>query len=393
MSTAQDIESIRGQLAARTGTCARDWFVLFKARHGLQVAFKAIRDTMGDGSVVTQLLTCCTAVDPIIASGLHPRYAEISRRTAAIDPELLHLADDTRAVVLQHTYGIIDNEESEAIAHISRVAGAVLVEDCAHCVGRMACDKNGLPVADVSVHSFGIEKMLPTHFGGAVWVNPASPFASYTAELRARLESLPAAGAHLSALSRTYRVTNAVLARLPHRLSSPLRGQLGRMGLFEPAVSERERLGGVSHAPCRPPRCVTSAMSLALRTLDDNERMRVVAVGMLRDGLSECAGIECLDGVAHGQAQPLVRFPVLLCDARQADSLIEAVLGHGFYATAWYRPLLCPGVLDAQVYEMPDEGSVSPICADISSRVVALPCDLPSDRIENLIDVIRNFCA
>ena len=63
---------------------------------------------------------------------------------------------------------VVQDELNAALARAAHGAGALLIEDCAHCVGRMATDSSDIPLADVSVHSFGVEKMLRTSFGGAI---------------------------------------------------------------------------------------------------------------------------------------------------------------------------------------------------------------------------------
>jgi len=50
-------------LAARTGTRPEDWFGVLKARSGMEVAFRVLREVRGPGSVLTQVFTCATAVD------------------------------------------------------------------------------------------------------------------------------------------------------------------------------------------------------------------------------------------------------------------------------------------------------------------------------------------
>ena len=161
-------DRLRRQLAERTGTCAKDWYVVFKARYGMEVVFEVLRELRGGGSVVTQLMTCCTAVDPIVAAGLVPHYGELSERTLALDPARLPLVSDLRAVVLQHSFGIIERKGDWRLADAAHAAGAVLVEDSAHCLARLSRGNEGKPLADVSVHSFGVQKMVQTYFGGAV---------------------------------------------------------------------------------------------------------------------------------------------------------------------------------------------------------------------------------
>ena len=82
--------SIARIMAERTGTRPEDWYCVYRARHGMLAACEAVRATIGEGHVVTQLLTCCTAVDPILAAGLIPRYGEVSADTASLDSCLLY---------------------------------------------------------------------------------------------------------------------------------------------------------------------------------------------------------------------------------------------------------------------------------------------------------------
>ena len=133
----------------------------------------------------------------------------------------------------------------------------MLVEDAAHCPGRMARGADGAPVADVSIHSFGAEKMLPTKFGGAVWVNPAM-----SGGLRARLvrdlAGLPPVGRRLDLVARLYRNQVRVLNRLPVGVAATSRDLLTRLGAFEPPIAPAERRGLLTHRPMAPSAWMTA---------------------------------------------------------------------------------------------------------------------------------------
>ena len=182
-SNARDL---RTAMAQRTGTDSKDWFLTFRGREALEIICDTLKHQYGSGLAVLQPFTCSTVPEAVIAGGLTPFYADISSSDLSIDPEVIGkvLEDhaDIRAVVAQHTYGIINTENvvriKEAVTSYHRVSkGTVscrplLIEDCAHCAGRMSTDEKGNPLADISVHSFGVEKMLPTCFGAAVWIDP-----------------------------------------------------------------------------------------------------------------------------------------------------------------------------------------------------------------------------
>lgn len=378
-------------LATRTKTTSSDWFPVFKARYGMQVAFEAVRDEIGEGSVSTQLLTCCTAVAPILVAGLVPRYEEISAETASIDPMRWVPAAPIRALVIQHTYGLIDDESARVLVEGAHAAGIAVVEDSAHCAGRMARDAAGAPLADVSVHSFGIEKMLPSQFGGAVWVNPDSPFQALSAELARRLSALPVMGRRLDALCRAYLGELRVLSHLPGGMRRALWDALPRWGLFEPAVAASERAGGLGHAPMRPSAAVCDRALAAFEGLDELERTHAAAVEVYRRELDGAPGLTPV-GAHLPAGQPLLRFPILAADTATADRVTRAVCEAGFYTTAWYRPELTPGVTDEAAYRVPPAGERGRLAVadDFIARVATLPADVTAEEASRIAAVVRD---
>lgn len=389
MSLTQSECKLKAALAARTNTDAADWYPVFQARYGMLAAFRALRAEAGAGSVVTQLFTCCTAVTPILAAGLEPIYADISPRSASIDTSRLHLPRDARAVMLQHTFGIVDAEGAGALADMVHEAGVPVLEDCAHCVGRLARDADDSPLADLSFHSFGVEKMIDgTHFGGAVWVNPASSFAPLVARVRAQLEALPAPGVHLRALVRAYRVENGVLTHVPGSLSGALRRGLAAAGLFEPAVSSAELRGTLPHEPMRAGGWVAGSALAGMACLDACEERRRQTVTAYRAAFAGMPGVSVLPAAMEGEPQPLLRFPIFLTDAASADRALDAVRAEGLYAQAWYRPELGPGVDDPAAYRVPTDRSALPVCTRMSQTVVALPADVGEQGARRAADAV-----
>lgn len=255
--------TVRALLGERTGTDPDDWHLVFKARYGMLVVFRALAAARGGGEVATQVFTCSTAVDPIVAAGLSPVHGEVSPASVALDPARLTVTGATRAVVAQHTFGIVDDAGTAGLRARADAAGALLVEDSAHCVGRMARRADGAPLADVSVHSFGVEKMLPTRFGGAVWVSPALRDGVLRSAITSGLAGLPAAGRRLDVAARAYRTEVRVLNRLPGGVAGAVRGALTAAGAFEPAIAPVEGRGGLPYEPMAPSAWMVEQMAAA----------------------------------------------------------------------------------------------------------------------------------
>jgi dTDP-4-amino-4,6-dideoxygalactose transaminase len=367
--------ALRQRLASITVTQAADWFPVFKARYGMLAAFEAIAATRPERrAVVTQTLTCSTAVDPIIVAGLTPIYAEVSPVTFSIDPAALTLPDAAAALVIQHTFGVVAEADAGLLAEAAAAGGAVVVEDSAHCVTRMTRDSGGAPLADVSIHSFGVEKMLPTKFGGAVWVNPV--FGSDTAADRetraaivAALSALPSPGVRLGLAARSYRVTRAALSRVPGGAS--VGRALTRAKLFSPAVSQAEREGKLEHEPVAASDWVAGQAATALADLPRVEARRLAAANAYAEALG-----------AGPADQPLVRFPVLVPAGVDADAVLARLREQGIYAGAWYRPTLFPGASDPAVYGYAP--GTLPVTEDVVARIVNLPTDVTVERAREI---------
>ena len=385
--------SIARIMAERTGTRPEDWYCVYRARHGMLSACEAVCATIGEGHVVTQLLTCCTAVDPILAAGLTPRYGEVSADTASLDPAALPLDSSVRAVMLQHTFGLVDDGASRRIASAAHEAGALVFEDCAHGVARMAKGPDGSPLADVSFHSFGVEKMLHTQFGGAVWVNPEGASPEVLQVLRERLAQLPVTGAHLTALTGTFVFWNRVFNHLPLPVARGLRRFLSATGLFEPAVSDEERRGGVSHDPMRPSDAICDAVIEAFGCLDEDVVTRTEATRAYSELLADVPGVTLLASAAQGPYQPLLKYPVLVADAATSDAVCEACCAAGHYMTVWYRPELGPGVLDESAYHVPVDRSAIPVCDDMVQRILTLPTNQGAEGARAVVDVLKGVVS
>lgn len=385
--------SIARIMAERTGTRPEDWYCVYRARHGMLAACEAVRATIGEGHVVTQLLTCCTAVDPILAAGLIPRYGEVSADTASLDPAALPLDSSVRAVMLQHTFGLVDDGASRRIASAAHEAGALVFEDCAHGVARMAKGPDGSPLADVSFHSFGVEKMLHTQFGGAVWVNPEGASPEVLQVLRERLAQLPVTGAHLTALTGTFVFWNRVFNHLPLPVARGLRRFLFATGLFEPAVSDEERRGGVSHDPMRPSDAICDAAIEAFGCLDEDVVTRTEATRAYSELLADVPGVTLLASAAQGPYQPLLKYPVLVADAATSDAVCEACCAAGHYMTVWYRPELGPGVLDESAYHVPVDRSAIPVCDDMVRRILTLPTNQGAEGAREVVEVLKGVVS
>ncbi len=387
--------ALKNELARRSGTSPQDWYLVLKARYGMESAFTGLRTVAGEGAVVSQIFTCATAVNPILTAGLTPRYAEIDPNTFAIDPSRLRLGTDDRAVMIQNTFGVVSDEPARATAERARAAGAVVFEDSAHAVGRMARGTDGSPLADVSIHSFGVEKLLPTKFGGAIWLSPTLQASGYTADVRAamarELQNIAAPSARQSFAARSYRNQLRVITRLPGRLGGVVRGAMIKAGLFDPPISAQESRGHQA-APVGMSSWVASTALTNLQAASRIEAQRSRAVAVYASAL---AGSVLMPAGASGESEaaPLVRFPFYVRDASTAEHMISELSRQGVPAGRWYRPALFPGAQDPSVYGYEPGSPDLAISEDAIARVVNLPTNVEPERAAEIAEMVKRIVA
>ena len=418
--------------AKRTGTHSEDWYPLWQARYGFLAIGQALSDVSTIKSqatdrlddpptVLTQAFTCATAVQPFLAAGLHVQLAPVDPGTLSLPyPQVVQqyakqTGQKPAAVVVQRTFGLIPpgktpsqgrGEETsqgrgQETSQGPNPPSLLFIEDCAHSLARL-----GPVLADVSVHSFGFEKTLPTtRFGAAVWVNPGlknkSPLLD--AAIRHRLSATTSLPRRQQLIARAYPVQAAILRTLPEKLANYLQEHAEKTGIMvDPLRSIPEPIetpgttttstttsttSNNSRNPASPvyamPRWLEKQLLTALNDLDAVEVQRAIISEKYRTALASThepvthelsihePGIHessihepgthepsthsaprVPEAFLENAAQPYVCFPVLVDNP---DQLIAEIRRRGGNARDWYRTPLY-GWAD-RVAERPPEQS------------------------------------
>jgi perosamine synthetase len=103
-----------------------------------RVALAAILNNLGavgGDEVIVQAYTCVAVLNPLVRLGLRPVFVDIDRRTLTMDLDGLRhaVSGRTRAVVVQHTFGV--PADLVGALKITQQAGVPIIEDCAHVLG------------------------------------------------------------------------------------------------------------------------------------------------------------------------------------------------------------------------------------------------------------------
>ena len=397
------VEHLRQKMAQATGTSAKDWFPVYKARYGMHAVFNALgsrvptMERQCQPGVLTQLYTCCTAVDPILAAGLKGVYADVNpdSLTAQMQTGGKTERNSLVGLVMQNTFGFISDADTLAARDFANARKLLYVEDSAHCVGRMARDSQGEPLADVSVHSFGVEKILTaTRFGGLIWVNPRrkttdSPL--YTAIVSA-LENVGRLPWLQDVSARLYLNQIRVFSRLPQALASALKRVLRRMRLFEPAIAPAERQAALEYPNYGMSEYIAKKACEALDGLEANQEQRRQAVAIYQDRLSGLEYLQIPAQIASSVPQPLLIFPILLRDTRAVNEMHAKLRESHVYSRRWYNSILFPGVESFEPYGVESLESY-PHTMSLTQRSLGLPTDVSAAQAERICQLLLREIA
>ncbi len=382
MHTEKLTRAVQKDLARLTHTSPDDWFLVFRARHGVEATLQALAKTRGRGEVLTQPFTCTTALNPILSAGHIPVYIDTSYDDLSLDTDKLQSSAESRALVMQHSFGIESNiKKARTFANKHAL---LLLEDSAHCIGFMSRDNDGEPLADVSIHSFGVEKMLPTKFGGAIWINPAIKDHELRDAIRQTLGSLPKVDRHTRGRARRYRFCNRLLNHTPPVFEKLLRSLLIKTGLFEPAIMPEELQGKNYGKPGSPSVGVLKEMQSGLKVHEKLMAKRRIITSFYTDKLPTNLS---MPKSVHKNDRALVRFPVLCENNLEATRLFQILREEGHYSGRWYSPIIFPQVPSPELYNYDSE--LCPVAEDISARILNLPTNITIREAQEIIDVLH----
>lgn len=145
----------------------------YRGRVALSAILRGLGVRAGDEAIL-QAYTCAAVPSPLMQLGMRPVYADIDRRSLTMDLDSLRQAITrrTRAIVIQHTFGI--PADLSGALEIARQAGIPVIEDCAHVLG---ASLRGQPLGTFGVaafFSYEWGKPVVAGVGGTAVVNDAT---------------------------------------------------------------------------------------------------------------------------------------------------------------------------------------------------------------------------
>lgn len=351
------------KLRTELGTVIAGETMLFASgRQSLLAVLMAAGIKAGD-EVIVQGYTCTVVPNAIQVAGATPIYADIDPDTLNLTTETVQasLTDRTRAVIVQHTFGIPGPVMQ--LRQLLKGKNILLIEDMAHVLPDKVDDSIGRE-GDCAILSFGRDKAISGVSGGAVIsrhrelsnalrvLEKDAKDVSWTTVLR-HLEY----GSRMHSLVRPFAGTTFLKVML--KLLSILR-------LIEPVLTAEEKKGKMPKTLQHLPNACAALTRTSLSTLSKMNEHRRMLTSLYLTAAKE-----------HGWTYPqsitpemaLQKFPIFL---KNADT-IRATLRKQkiFLEDGWNTCTICP--LDVPESAVQYERGTDPQAESVCQEIVNLP--------------------
>lgn len=140
-------------------------------RIALTAAIAALQLKVGD-EVVIPAYTCVVVPNAFSFAGITVRFCDIELDTFGLDIDALKraLSSGTRAILVQHLYGLVARD-LEKILDLARTKGIYVIEDCAHATGASFQGRKVGTFGDIGFYSTEQSKVISTFNGGIAATN------------------------------------------------------------------------------------------------------------------------------------------------------------------------------------------------------------------------------
>jgi perosamine synthetase len=352
-------------------------------RAALRALLRAADMKPGDEVIVCGF-TCLAVPEAVLYAGATPVYADMSLQdwSSGVEQVLAVATERTRAVVVQHTFGI--PASVAAVVAIARQRGWFVIEDCALALGS---EDHGTPLGsmgDAAIFSFEMTKTVTAGWGGMAVVRNAQ----LAAAISARYAEEPGIGV-LALLREILQVllSTTLLRPLLFGATRYLVAALYRSHLFRMSGRPLARVAP-DRWSYRLPRFHASLVYLQLARLERIRSRAAQIAARYRRWLDDGGHADVSGPRADGVH--LLRFPLLVDDPQ---GLCAWASRHGFELGRWF---------DAPVAPMPDRPleinyswGQCPQAEKTARRVVNLPLHLrmTDADVERLIAVLDSYRA
>ena len=370
IKTGDDLEKIEQQLKNYFGV---KYALLFDSgRSALYFAIKSFGIKPED-EIIVQAYTCVVVVNAIKFAGAKPIYVDIDN-TLNIDTEdlLKKINKNTKAVVIQHTFGIPANLDK--IIEICGQNNIKIIEDCAHSLGAVYKGRKLGTFGDAAILSFGSDKAVSCNRGGAIITN-SPEIATKLTDYKTRLPDTSTVKIvqhllhfpifYIGKLSYSFMIGKLILFLAKN------------LNIINRVIYESEKYGKqVLFYPAKLPNCLAKILLDQIKNLDNTNKHRIAIAKLYKEKIinSSVTTPPMIDGAIY------LRFNILTNEVKKLKQLGK---NKNIIFGDWYNTVIAP-----KDTELKNTDYIAGSCKN-AEKITQLSINLPTDKNINKADALR----
>lgn len=361
-------------------------FAFRSGRSALQAALEALHLERND-EILIQSFTCVAVPNAIIWNGYKPVYVDIEEDFNISPTDILRkLTPKTRAIVIQHTFGL--PTKMDELMEIAKERKLAVIEDCAHALGSTYKDKPVGTIGDIGIFSFGRDKVISSVFGGMAVTN--NEFLAKDLKNIKTNSSLPDKKWVKRQLFHPILLNKYVLLNYnKFNIGKYILALSVKLGLITKAVCAQERLGKKSEEILgQMPNAMATLANNQLKKLDKfNDHRKKIAA--LYDKEFKELRIPVETPKQNKDTQNIyLRYSI---KTDKAKEIIIASRKNNILLDNWYNPSIAPpGTDNEKIFYDP---ASCPNALYISQRVLNLPTNINTSEedAKKVVELIKKI--
>ncbi|MBT4153898.1 MAG: aminotransferase class I/II-fold pyridoxal phosphate-dependent enzyme [Candidatus Magasanikbacteria bacterium] len=364
------VDKVESALTSRYGakTVAVD-----SGRSALLLALQTLSLKKGD-EVILQAFTCAVVVNAVRAAGAAVVYVDVDKRYS-IDVSALEsaISDRTRAIVVQHTFGI--PADIPGIKDCVKKHDIAIIEDCAHTYSSTLEGTLLGTLGDLAVLSFGSDKAISCGRGGALVINNSM----YQKDIFTRLSELPYLPTGIVSLHLFTILMFWCFKPMYSFGGRYILGALRKLQVLHKFIEQSEKSGELAtYAPAKMNNIIAYMLLPELKRADRLAWHRKKIGRIYKDAFED----DLISGAVF------CRYPLLVADSVTAITQIKF---RGVLLGDWYSTPIGPKDIDAQ--QMMYVAGSCPQAEFFASHIVNLPTHkkITERKAQRIVSLIKPY--
>ncbi len=349
-------------------------------RSALSLALRSANIKSGD-EVIVQGFTCVVVTNAILSVGATPIFVDVDDRYCTDPKEVSKkITKKTKAIIVQHSFGFA--ADIRELKQISQKNNIILIEDCAHALAAKTSSGEVLgSFGDMSIISFGVDKVISSVRGGALIVNNQE----LVSNIDTRYEVL-----EYKNITNLFRhLANILIFSISKPLYNIYIGKIilyisKKLNITNKIITSKEKNGEISYNVFKLENILAHLAYDQLLNIDNNIKNRKQLAKIYYDELKDISQISM---PKFDSNSVYLRFPIHIANP---DKLHAYAKNRGIILGNWYNTVVAPSDCNISKIYTPND---CPKAESFSKTIINLPTNINITKQDQnkIIEVIKNY--